>query len=449
MLLPQAMLGQTHFDSGIESSSKLKIKPYESHGWWKEIMYGGVIRTKSEDGKRTGSRYLTLRPSGSSLLRMDFVNGFCLGPDLTIGRVCRDYSRMELDVNMEWAFSRKAPMYSFEFRYILPPEYHAQLGLFTTRHTRDFDDDPLMDSEHQGTASSLFGWNGFKLYESRTIGAHGEYLPLNDLKVNGALWFETRNGVVNHRRNNIFGIKPKSNEVPMRGLMPIAFSEGTEKLWRADLTFCYQPGSSLYVYDDMHSSWRNHGPRLDFKMKTGWGRDSEDQVYVGNHPYGYGFDSPQLDDKVHLRFLSLEMNFRQCLGEKENRNRLEYMAAAGFFPISRCVSLPDLHHLDAAHFCWQNRMESGLTWFSLLTNYELSSYRPWAELHTEYMYRSNSFFAQYVQFHGATVERFCPHVELSYGWQLDTQLRIGACVGWDGSEFDGVGFNLILVPENK
>ena len=415
LLLPQAMLGQT-------------FPSYESKGWWHLFLHGGTIRTRSDDGKRTGDYYLQVG-SDFSLVSFDYVNGFTYGPDLTLGRMLHNKGRLEADVCVEWSAARQTMMHALAARYILPPEWQSSVEVFCSSHTDDLNADPLMDISQKQLASSLFGWNDFKLYSASRWGVKGTTLLHDDVLFGGALWHEERQEMSNHRKRNVFRIRGKSNVPMLRGHVPDSLDLGDTKLWRTDLSLTFKPGSRLYIYDDMHSSWQSLAPTFRLDAKLGWGDDDASGRDAG------------------LRFLSLDLIMQQCISTDGGKQRLGYFASTGFFPIRHWVQVTDMHHFHASHFCWQNHMESSLRWFALLADYELSTSRQWFEAHAEYMRRRNDLFAHYVQLHLVSVAEHRLHAELSYGWQLMKDMRIGLSAGWDGSEFDGLGFNLIFVND--
>lgn len=399
LLLPQAMLGQTY-------------SKYESKGWWNLIVHGGTIRTKTDEGKRTGDYYLK-KESGDGLIRMDYVNGFSIGPDMTLGKMLSNHGRLELDLDVEYANARKTWMYDLGLRYILAPRWQSWVEVFAADRTYDFDPDPLMDKAQRQVATGLFGWNRYKLYGARRMGVMGSTLLHDDVVLEGAAWYERREEMRNHRKRNVFRQKGESNGI-------VHFD--SYDLWRTDLSLVIKPGSRLYVFDDMHSVWKTKAPTVRVDTRWGW--------------------------KEKLHYASVDLNVRQHIGGEKDKHQFDYFASAGWFPVRDEVMLPDMRHFDASHFCWQNQMESSLTWFSLLTNYELSTPKHWAEVHGEYLRRYNSFFAQYLQGHLLSTADHRMHYEASYGWNISKEIRIGLSAGWDGSHFDGLGFNLIITNNN-
>ena len=477
-LLPFAADGQTSLSLQSDAAivgQEHKARKFCSHGWKKELLYGGVIRTKDANGQRVGDRYLVLQPGLSSLLRMDFVNGYTVGPELTLGYVCANQSRLELDANVEYGFSRHAWMGGGALRYFLPPAKDSWIELFGGRRTTDFDPSPLMDEGQQSLAVGLFGWNGHKLYEATKIGAKGRFWVARNLHIEAGAWYEGRREMTNHRKTNSLGIHPDIN-VPVCYDMPVTYGYGgyssnyytdyftisysenqdfqvdpllfweynpflhwkEDHLWRADLVFEYTPKSTLVVADDMHNVVKSTKPTMRFALTSAWDG--------GRHQWGGKSVSYNAYDwNGGFRYLSFDYSIEQRL--QREKHRFSYFGSVGCIPVNRNVGLADYRHFDAAHFCWQNSLKNSLKWFSLLTNYEASTGNAWNELHAEYQYHHNELFAQYLQMHLLhTPER--QHLECSYGWQLVELMRIGLSVGFDeiykNFTFDGVGFNLIM-----
>ena len=480
--LPCAASGQTSVSLQGDTVKNIRVqkaRPYCTKGWKNELLHGGVIRTKADDGRRTGNHYLVMEPGLSSLLRMDFVNGYTVGPELTLGYVRQNQSRIELDANVEYGFSRRAWMGEGALRYVATPAMDSWIEVFGGRRTTDFDSEPLMDKAQQSIAVGLFGWNGHKLYEASKIGVRGRWWAARDLWIKGGVWYEGRREMTNHRKTNSFGIHPEIN-VPVCYDMPVQYGYTTvstshpwrpsddyptisvgpvenfhvvplfnwernpflhwreDHLWRADLAFEYTPKSTLVVKDDMRNEVKSTKPTMRFAFTSAWDAGSHQwggkSVSYNAYVWNGGF-----------RYLSFDFSIEQRL--KREKHRFSYYGSVGFFPVSDNVGLADYRHFDAAHFCWQNSLKNSLTWFSLLSNYESSTGSVWNELHGEYKYQHNDLLGQYVQLHLLHApER--PHMELSYGWQLEQQMRLGLSVGFDeiyqDFTFDGVGFNLII-----
>ena len=481
--LPSAAGEQTLVSLEQDTVKNIRVqeaRPYCSSGWKHELLHGGVIRTKAENGRRTGNHYLVMQPGLSSLARMDFVNGYTLGPELTLGRVMADKSRLEIDANIEYGFSRHAWMGEGALRYIFSPAQDSWVEFFGGCRTRDFDPDPLMNKAQQSLAVCLFGWNSHKLYEATRVGLQGRWWAARDLHIAAGAWYEGRRQMSNHRKTNSLGIHPKSN-LPICYDMPIQFGVITsndswrptddvitisnyednfhvvpllewernpflnwqeDHLWRADLTFEYTPQSTLVVEDDLHNRVKSTKPTLRLALKTAW--DGGSRQWGGKvatyDAYADGCD--------RFRYLYFDVSIEQQI--IKGNHQFSYFGAVGGIPINRNVGLMDYRHFDAGHFCWQNSLKNSLTWFSLLSNYESSTGNVWNEMHGEYKYQHNELFGQYMQMHLLHApER--PHLELSYGWQLAQQMRLGLSVGFDeiykNFTYDGLGFNLIIEVE--
>ena len=432
LVLPMAAPGQTN------------LPKYESDGWWSTLYRGGMIRTK-EEGRRTGKYYLNLPDGLSGWFNGNYVDGFFYGPGLTLGKVNEDCSRYEIDADVKYSTERQAFMGRFSVRYIFAPEYQGNVSLFAQRYTDDFDPEPMMSASLSSTASALFGWNSYKLYLKSALGAKGTIALLDDLQLTSAVWWEGRERMKNNRKRNAFRVVGEDNYPRMRGYDPAEAENCALTNWhldqlvRLDLQLSYSLGRWILVKDDLHSSCICKAPEFTIKMRTAYNGNWDDCADYGTLQQEAGEDKV-IGWKYGVRYLSLELGVSQEL--EQEHQRLRYMGSAGCFVVRNNIGLADMRHFDATHYLWQET--NSLTWFSLLTNYELSTSRHWAELHGEYLRKHNSFFAQYAQIHYLTVAKHCPHYELSYGWQLPQDLRFGLSAGWDGATFDGLGFNLIL-----
>ena len=427
--LPLAMLGQTSLSV---PPARPGLKKYETDGWLKLWLEGGMIRTRDAQNrdKRTGRHYLVIENGISSLVNMDYVDGYMFGPQFRLGYLDDRYGRWELDTDVKYACGRNTWMYQGALRYVLPPEYFGSVEVFGRSFTTDFDSNPIMPRRYQLLASGLFGWNGFKLYGSNSMGVKGDVALSGDFQLSGVVWYEDRERMVNHRKRNVFRVVGEDNLPRLRGHDVTAFAAdpllnwNREHLTRLQMQLDYCPGRKIIVTDDMHAKERLVNPTLTLKGDAGF-------------------------DETAVRFVSLELSIRQTeLELSPKRHWLSYYGAAGFFPLRKEVSVPDWKHFDASHYLWQTR--NSLTWFSLLTNYELSTSRNWCEAHAEWLSEemllsrlTDSWLNEYLQVHYVTVAGHRPHTELSYGIDLVKQIRMGVSCGFDGSEFDGWAFNLI------
>ncbi len=480
---PQLVAEEQAFS--VSDASDVVVRPYRSKGWGNLLWKGGMIRTRGVDGQRTGSHYLNLAPGTSSLLRMDFVNGVTIGPEVTLGYVTEKQSRWELSANVEYAASRHAWMGEGALRYIFPPAHDSWVELFGGRRTTDYDPDPLLSNSQRQIAAGLFAWNGGKLYEAARFGLKMHRWLTRDLVVEGAFWHEARYEMTNHRRTSLFGKKPENN-VPRCdiGQDPMIYYSGyyygyysgygggyveysspddydfydsdwtnspllhwqEDHLCRADLTFEYTPHRVLAIADDLHSEAKSTAPTLRLALKTAWDNRA---LLLGGQPTDYA-SSISSDDDSRLRFVSTDFSIGQTI--VRDVHQVAYFASAGLFAVANNVGLQDCRHFDASHFPWVDDMNRSLTWFALLTNYEFSTDGAWLEAHGEYMRRYlGGEIGQYVQLHGVSISDLA-HIEASYGWQLAKSLRLGVSFGFDhsaddGLSYDGIGLNLIVVPD--
>ena len=411
-----AMRGQTYV-----------LPKYKSAGWFKQLNGGGIIRTKDSDGKRVGDYYLQTSGVGS-LVSAEYVDGYMVGPNLTLGHVAKDNSRLEADVMARYSFSRHCWLGGGALRFILPPEYGWQFEAYSRRMVTDFDSDPLTPFDHQLFVTGLFGWNGYKLYQRTDCGVKASMAVTDDMQVEVQLGYEDREQMDNHKKRNIFRIEAKSNIPRVRGHLVDDVSDPLlywrkQHIWHLNAGISYSPGRVLCIYDDLHSEWKTSAPIFGLKLQAGW------------------------QDRIES--VSTEVSVQQKIARTGSDHEFAYHVAAGFFPIRDEVSLIDYKHFDASRFRWQTR--GGLTWFALLSNYELSTCKPWAEMHGEWKSREMLFsrwfrgdwFKEYMQIHFVSTDGHRSHTELTYGTCLGKKLDVGCSWGWNGSSFDGAAFRLI------
>lgn len=358
---------------------------------------------------RNGEYFVRSYEGLGEFVMMDYVNGFALGPSVTVGKVLKDYSRLELDTDIKWAFSREKLMAKAAARYIFAPQYNGFLEVFGGKFTNDFDRYPVLDNSLRSTAVSLFGWSHFKLYEQTTFGTrlYGALGPY--WQITGLLAWEKRKQLETHRKTNVFG-KDAVENVPYVQKQRME-NFGVNKILRLDFQLDYVPGRKIMVVDDMTAYAQSSEPTFSLRQTSGF-----------NHG---------------LEFLSLELSvLGQHQGWKRNE-QIAYYASTGFFPVKKRVMLMDMRHFDASSFSLTRGF--GLTQFSLLDNYELSTGKSWIEGHAEW---NNGLF--YGQVHAVKVPDCQAHEELSAGVSFMNFFRIGLSVGFDDAKYDGVAFNLGL-----
>lgn len=401
----------------------VQLPAHKGESWWTVIKDGGM--------RRRGAWFVNL-PEGlvPSLMSMDYANGYNFGPSATFGHVNANYSRWEADEMVRWSASRETLMARGALRYYWRPETLAMLELHGGRTTTDFDRQPLMPAEHALMATGIFGWNGYKLYDRTDWGIATSLSLSADIQLKADVAWERRSRVDNHRKRNVFRVMAEDNIPRLRGHdheswmddRLLNFEQHT--MCRADLRIEYTPQRTILVIDDMTAMQR---PSL---MPTIWS-----EITVGK---GSG----------DRQMMSVEAGVTRY--DAAHSYPISYHLGAGLFVSRRNVALPDYRHFDCAYFPWQQEMT--IRWFSLLSNYELSTDRSWAEAHCEWLtdrllfgrLAGGSGIQDAVQLHLLKVEGHTPHEELSYAVQLLSMMRIGLSVGWDGHRYDGVAFNLVL-----
>lgn len=398
---------------------------------------GGMVRTRGADGRRTGDHYLILDDGMGSIFGMNFVDGYLVGPDLTLGFIDDTYTRWELDIDAKWAFSREAFAGVLAFRCIMPPQTGTRLEFFGGQQSVDFDPEPLMPVGHQALAGSLLGWNDGKLYLSTTAGFRSSFAASGDVQLGIGLWWEKREREWQHKWRNLFRTKMQDNVPRINGHDVETWQEDpllhwqTERIIRLDVDLEYTPQRMFYIIDDMTVIEKSKWPTFGVSLKTGV-----------DHDFSRGWRS--------LRFLSLDFSMKNTKQWALHNNQWRYYTSMGFFPIHSWVHLADMRHFDASDFQWQ--VNDGLRWFSLLTNYEMSSNRSWIEGHGELSgenillsrLSSNRSFREYIQLHALQTYRRDPHIEFSYGIDIKRKFRLGGTVGLEGRYYDGTTFNVIF-----
>ena len=419
----------------------VRLPAKEPTPWTDFVLEGGLLRH--------GDWYWMQRDGVSDLVSMNFVDGYLWGPSgTTLGRVLGPGgSRLELRPTVRYADARHAWVAHGAMRYVFQPERFAWAELFGGQGTDDFDAAPVLDEPWRGVAAAIFARGDFRLYERTAAGLRASFAASRALQLSGRLSYEGRRRLANHRRRNLFRAvgAPNVPQVHGRDAADGAWwLRRRERLLRLDLQADYVPGRTLYVMDDLTTL--AHSVLPTFTLLASAGGDLE-----GRAPF--------------MRFLSLEGRVAQVLTAPGEVHAWRYLVAGGAFPARRDASLPDWHHLDASSFWWQRpephpavagpadtRRMGDLTHFRLLTAYELSTDRAWAEAHFEWNSTrmalgrlvQDDALREFLQLHLAQVASAPLHTELTYGLDLGRQLRLSATVGLDGGAWDGAAFTLSI-----
>lgn len=398
-------------------------------GLWPLVQRGGMYRR--------GDGYLILPDGLGELVTMNYVDGFSLGPHFTAGRMLSDGSRVEVEPTLRYAFGRRVWQGGGALRYILPPERQTWFGVSAGRHSRNFDPDPRLAGSQADMAMSLFGWDHQKFFDLTHAGLTASG-PVSDPLLLTASWqWQRRGRLDNHRRRSLFGRRAGAN-------LPSTYRHPGGGDWEADpvlnfgrhetfiysLRFDYTRGAGVLVVDDMTAR--------TVSMYPTWTLALELSTLPTFNPATRGW----------VRYERVEAGVKQTIDRAPCHWR--YEASAGFFPDRHGMMLADFRHFDASGFAWQ--ATDGLTWFSLLDDYELSTDRWWLEAHGELLHERLWLsrlaridgLGEYLQAHFLQVPWRAPHTEFSYGVTMGQWMRIGCSVGFDGAHYDGVAFNLIL-----
>lgn len=417
------MLGQT-------SLSRLETK-----GWWTLMTEGGMIRTRADDGTRTGNRYLVLDDGIGNFIDMNFVDGYQVGPEMTLGRMFDDYSRLELDVDVKWTFSRECWAGMGALRYVFKPQDYSWLEVFAGQKSLDYDSEPFMPVRHQSLAGSLFGWNDGKLLLRTMAGMRGSIALGGNMQMGFGLWYELREREWPHQRRSIFKIKAQNN-VPRLYGHPVEDWKSdpllcwdTEHLMRVDVSLQYTPGRVFYITNDFTTVVKSPYPTFLLQVKAA----AQSNLANGLHD---------------VNNISVDLSIEHSRQWVRHENLWRYKASVGYFPLHRHVNIADMRHFDASTFLWQ--VNDCLTHFALLTNYELSTARAWIEAHGEWSgeemllsrITKRHWLRDYVQLHVVKTEACPMHTELTYGIDVSKKFRMGLSAGFDDDRYDGTAFTL-------
>lgn len=376
-----------------------KLPRHESEGW-RVLLNGGILRHGD---------YFISNHGISDFYSFDYVNGYNYGPELTLGKVRKDLSRLEIDINTKYADSRNVLMSKGAVRYVLKPEYNGFFEVFGGQFTSDFDHQPMMNQLNKEYALVLFGWDKSKLYEQTSAGVKGSIALNEDFQIKGQIGWERRRQLQNYRLRNTFRKKGNPNIPKVQHKNYPDFETDNATLFETGLV--YSPGRQLFMSDDLTLLEKNSKPIYSLKVSGGV-----------NHK--------------HMEFLSLELATGGTHSHQDDGYEFGYYASAGFFPVRNNVLLMDYHHFDATHFLWQTSYR--ISWFSLLDEYELSTSKSWIEGHVEWDWQ---YF--YTQAHAVKVPDMPSHEEISCGMKYGTIVRLGLSIGFDDASFDGVAFNFI------
>lgn len=396
---------------------------------WPLLQRGGMYRR--------GDDYLILPAGLGELVSMNYADGFCLGPHFTAGRLLPGGARVEVEPTLRYAFGRRVWQGGGALRYILPPERQTVFEVSAGRHSRNFDPEPRLSASQAGMAMGLFGWDHPKFFELTHAGLTVAGPVADPLLLTASWQWQRRGRLDNHRRRSFFGKRAGPN-------VPSTYRHPGGEGWEADpvlafdrhetflygLRLDYTRGAGVLVVDDMTAR--------TVSMYPAWTLSLELSTLPTLNPAARGW----------VRYERVELGVRQSVDRAPLHWR--YCASAGIFPERHDMMLADFRHFDASGFAWQ--ATDGLTWFSLLDDYELSTDRWWLEAHGELLHERLWLsrlarvdgLGEYVQVHFLQVPWRAPHTELSYGLSLGQWMRAGFSVGFDGAAYDGVALNLIL-----
>lgn len=422
-LLPLVAEGQTSVSYQGSDKSVPAVKMCPSDGWKRMLWKGGQVRSAR------GDWYLKMPEGANGLFSMNFVDGYGIGPQATIGHFATNRSRWELYENVRWTFSREALIAKGALRWYSAVERSVMLEVYGGQYTEDFDHDPILPHTQQELAAALFAWNHSKLLERTDAGLRVAFPINNNLMFRAEAGWERRRQMENHRRTNSFGAHPQSNVPRIRSgntARELTLYDGPVdgQLGRLGLQLEYTPQSKHYVFDDMTCRTASHLATVGFDAQLGAGS---------------------------WHFASFDLHVRQSLSVGQGNDQLQYQASVGGILKHGEIGLADWHHFNASTFFWQS--SNDITRFAMLDPYELSTDEIWAEAHAEWicgnmllsrLAKQPGIVDEYVQLHAVKVPGHRAHLEAQYGVSLMRMMRLGLAVGWDNLTCRGVAFTLSL-----
>lgn len=417
--------------------------------WYQMLMDGGMTRQYTDLLDKHRGWYMVMPNGISDIFTMNYVDGYSLGLQSTIGRMQTDRSRWELYENVRWAFSRETLVAKGALRYVWPVEYESFIEINGGQFLEDFDPDPVMPLSQSLLAAGICGWNHNKYYERTSAGISFSTPLIFDLKMTANIGWERRRAKENARSRNLFGAHPQSN-VPRVGIQSSGYNllssmlntktlsdslvlyDGPidAELVKASLRFDYNPMRSLLVMDDLTLKETLIYPTVSLLLDMGIGKNR---------------------NADNFRFVSVDMQVRQTLDLPRENDQLRYMSSIGFILSNGNLGLADMHHFDANRFWWQK--SPTVSRFALLDNYELSTDKRWLEGHVEWNSRRMALnrlvtpkdaWREFVQMHAVLVPRHRLHWESQYGWELLNFLRVGVSVGFDDFTYRGTAVSMTL-----
>ena len=444
--LPLAAAGQT---------SAPFVAKHQGVEWYQMLMDGGMYREYTDAIDQHCGWYIAMPNGMSDILSMNYVDGYSFGLHSTIGRMQLDRSRWELEETVRWASGRQTMVGKGALRYVWPVEYESFVELYGGQHLEDFDPDPAMPMSQSLLASGICGWNHYKLYERTSAGFRFSTPLAPGLKMSANVGWERRRRKENTKERNAFGAHAQSND-PRVGI-----SYSVKNLWssllniktlsdslilydgpidatlaKASLRFDYTPRRSLMVMDDMTVRESVQSPTISLLIDMGIGKNR---------------------DADNFRFLTLDARVSQAVACSRLTDQFLYAASMGVLLNDGNVGLADMHHFDASRFWWQR--QQSVTRFALLDNYELSTYKQWAESHAEWnttrmlltrLWQPTEEWREFLQLHAVAVANHRLHYEAQYGWDLARVLRVGVSVGFDDFTYRGAGVTMVIdLSSNK
>ncbi len=390
------------------------------------LLFGGMYRW--------GDTYLTLDEGVGDLVDFNYVEGFQLGPQATVGHLTPGGHRWEVSPMVRYAFSAEDWQTRLTLRYYAPIEHELWAELSGGDVTTDFNPQPYLHGGQAAIAASIFAWDHTKYYRRRFASVGGGWSTGRDVLFESRITYERREARENSRWQSFFGAHVTDNAL-YDNRLPIdsSYYFPTTEVLRLHLKAAYTPSRRLVILNDMETRSLSLFPTFTAGVEV-----------ISNIP------------RTHSNLADLRRRERWELGIEQTRNcsigRLFYRGEVGTFTGPHDGLLMDWKHFDASRFGWQSRDEA--TWFTLLNDYELSTDRSWAMLCTRlegkrlllsrWMGKSwpqeveERIAIRLLKITGAPL-----HSEVEYAWAIRPITTLGVTLGFADGRYDGVGLRWV------
>jgi hypothetical protein len=378
------------------------------------LLFGERIST----GKKTYIKYDGLL---LACPEYNFVDGFRLGQKTEAGISLSGNRLLSLSPAIYYTTARKEMDVTVDGTLAYAPMQNGKFVLSTGNTTADYAG-RNGTGRFGNTLGSLFlAKNTAKFYRKRYISLSNRIDPANGLTLHTGLNYEKRNSLENNTSYRFFGGRPADN-LPhgQTGNMP-----GHSAL-TADITVEYTPG---YRY----SVWKGRKFYIDSDYPT-----------VSLHyrrAFGTGNNS-SFERMEATVFQDIRLNLF---------NRLSCELNAGIFTSSRQTRLPDFKHFRTNEMFLTGKPFNNS--FSLLENYRYATDDKWLQAHVAYTsgylllkqipFLQGSLFNESLHIRSLWLPHL-NHSEAGYSIGVDGIGRIGIFAGFNGPDYESMGFTVSL-----